>query len=82
MSRSIANNSPILTTASAATGDGFLARISVNLRRKCALCRVRHKAHFRRKIFENHQTSPMPLTTALLDLYAIEAASFWLRTWE
>jgi transposase len=33
-------------------------------------------AHFRRKIFENHQTSPTPLTTALLDkirdLYAIE----------
>ena len=34
-------------------------------------------AHFRRKIFENHQTSPTPLTTDLLDriaaLYRIEA---------
>ena len=34
-------------------------------------------AHFRRKIFENHQTSPTPLTTVLLDriaaLYRIEA---------
>ena len=34
-------------------------------------------AHFRRKIFENHQTSPTPLTTELLDriaaLYRIEA---------
>ena len=33
-------------------------------------------AHSRREIFENHQTSPTPLTTALLDkirdLYAIE----------
>jgi len=33
-------------------------------------------AHFHRKIFENHQTSPMPLTTELLEwiagLYRIE----------
>ena len=33
-------------------GDGDFSRMSVNLRRTCALCRARHKAHARRKFFE------------------------------
>ena len=74
MSRSIVNSSPILTTASAATGDGFFSRMSVNLRRACALCRARHKAHVRRKFYELANNSPVAVEVLqrIAALYKIE----------